>query len=161
MAVHQGAENILTPCCKLYVEKKTASTLPTTLNKLFIYIYVFFFGCCCWFVCLLLAVLGHCCCWAFFSSCSGQELLPSGGTLAFIVGASLVPAHRPQSTGSVAAAHGLSCSQACGIFLDQGSNLCLLHWQVDSLPLIHQGGHRKAFNKEIKCFQLWCFQYSK
>ena len=23
---------------------------------------------------------------------------------------------------------------ACGIFLDQGSNLCLLHWQVDSLP---------------------------
>ena len=23
---------------------------------------------------------------------------------------------------------------ACGIFLDQGSNLCLLHWQVDALP---------------------------
>ena len=40
MAVHQGAENILTPCCNLYVEKKTASTLPTTLNKLFIYIYI-------------------------------------------------------------------------------------------------------------------------
>ena len=26
----------------------------------------------------------------------------------------------------------------CGIFLDQGSNLCLLHCQVDSLPLSHQ-----------------------
>ena len=26
-----------------------------------------------------------------------------------------------------------------GIFLDQGSNLCLWHWQVDSLPLSHQG----------------------
>ena len=26
----------------------------------------------------------------------------------------------------------LSCSVACGIFPDQGSNLCLLHWQVDS-----------------------------
>ena len=26
-----------------------------------------------------------------------------------------------------------------GIFLDQGSNLCLLRWQVDSLPLSHQG----------------------
>ena len=34
---------------------------------------------------------------------------------------------------------GLSCSVACGIFLDQGSNPCLLHWQVDSLPLSHQG----------------------
>ena len=26
-----------------------------------------------------------------------------------------------------------------GIFLTQGSNPCLLHWQVDSLPLSHQG----------------------
>ena len=28
--------------------------------------------------------------------------------------------------------HGLSCSAACGIFPDQGSNLFPLHWQVDS-----------------------------
>ena len=34
--------------------------------------------------------------------------------------------------GSIAAAQGLGCSMACGIFPDQGSNLCLLHWQVDS-----------------------------
>ena len=27
---------------------------------------------------------------------------------------------------------GLSCSRACGIFPDQGSNPCPLHWQVDS-----------------------------
>ena len=26
----------------------------------------------------------------------------------------------------------------CGIFPDQKSNLCLLHWQADSLPLSHQ-----------------------
>ena len=26
-----------------------------------------------------------------------------------------------------------------GIFLTQGSTLCLLHWQADSLPLSHQG----------------------
>ena len=32
----------------------------------------------------------------------------------------------------------LFCSAACGIFLDQGSNLCLQHWQVNSLPLSHQ-----------------------
>ena len=36
-------------------------------------------------------------------------------------------------------AHGLSRSAAGGIFLDQGSNPCLLHWQVDSLPLSPQG----------------------
>ena len=40
---------------------------------------------------------------------------------------------------SVVVAHGLSCSVACGIFLDQGSNLCLLHWQADSLVLRYQG----------------------
>ena len=36
-------------------------------------------------------------------------------------------------------AHGLSCSTAHGIFPDQGSNPCLLHWQVNSLPLSSQG----------------------
>ena len=35
-------------------------------------------------------------------------------------------------------AHGLSCSTTCVIFPDQGSNLCLLHWQADSLPLSHE-----------------------
>ena len=29
-------------------------------------------------------------------------------------------------------AHGLNCSAACGIFLDQGSNPCPPHWQLDS-----------------------------
>ena len=41
--------------------------------------------------------------------------------------------------GSVVVAHGLSCSVACGIFPDQGSNPCPLHWQADSQPLRHQG----------------------
>ena len=34
--------------------------------------------------------------------------------------------------GSIIVVHGLSCSEACGIFMDQGSNPCALHWQVDS-----------------------------
>ena len=42
-------------------------------------------------------------------------------------------------TGSVIVAHGPSCSAACGIFPDQGSNPCPLHWQADSQPLCHQG----------------------
>ena len=42
-------------------------------------------------------------------------------------------------TGSVIVAQGSSCSAACGIFPDQGSNPCPLHWQADSQPLRHQG----------------------
>ena len=51
--------------------------------------------------------------------------------------------HRPSSWG----ARGLSCSTVCGIFLDQGLNPCLLHWQADSLPLSHQGSpvHLSSF----------------
>ena len=41
--------------------------------------------------------------------------------------------------GSVIVAHGPSCSAACGIFSDQGSNPCPPHWQADSQPLRHQG----------------------
>ena len=41
--------------------------------------------------------------------------------------------------GSVVVAHGPSCSAACGIIPDQGSNPCPLHWQADSQPLRHQG----------------------
>ena len=37
--------------------------------------------------------------------------------------------------GSVFVAHGPSCSAACGIFPDQGSNPCPLHWQADSQRL--------------------------
>ena len=43
------------------------------------------------------------------------------------------------SAGSVIVAHGPSCSAACGIFPDQGSNPCALHWQANSQPLRHQG----------------------
>ena len=32
---------------------------------------------------------------------------------------------------SVVVAHRLSCSAECGIFLDQGLDLCSLHWQAD------------------------------
>ena len=41
-------------------------------------------------------------------------------------------------TGSRVVARGL-ISSACGILPDQGSNSCVLHWQVGSLPLSHKG----------------------
>ena len=60
--------------------------------------------------------------------------------MASLVGGAGAPGHmgsgdvtpRLLSTGSVAVVHRLSCSEACGIFLDQGSNPCRPHWQVDS-----------------------------
>jgi len=53
--------------------------------------------------------------------------------------ASLTEEHRLWGTwASGVVVPTLSCSTAGGIFLDQGSNLCLLHWQADSLPLSHQ-----------------------
>ena len=58
--------------------------------------------------------------------------------------ASVVAAPGLESTGLIVVAHGLSCSTICGIFLDQGSNPCLLHQHVDSLPLSHQGNPCKT-----------------
>ena len=42
---------------------------------------------------------------------------------------------------SIVMTHGLSCSEACGIFLYEGSNLSPLHWQAESLPLSKGGPH--------------------
>ena len=41
--------------------------------------------------------------------------------------------------GSAVMVLGLSCSEACGIILDEGCNPCPLHWRADSLPVSHQG----------------------
>ena len=54
-------------------------------------------------------------------------------------GLSAVVSLRPfQQEDSTVVAHGLSCSEPCGIFLDQRLNPCALHWQVYSYPLCHQ-----------------------
>ena len=53
------------------------------------------------------------------------------------------------STGSVVAAYGLSRTVARGIFPDQGSNLCVLHWQADSLPLSHKGSPDLSFQNVL------------
>ena len=57
-------------------------------------------------------------------------------------------------TGSVIVAHGPSCSVACGIFPDQGSNPCPLHWQTDSQPLRHHGSPLKVFFKDLDIYTL-------
>ena len=40
----------------------------------------------------------------------------------------------------------VAISSSRGVFLTQGSNLHLLHWQADSLPLSHQGSSRESPN---------------
>ena len=101
---------------------------------------------------LFMAVLGLCCCAGFslvemsrgYSTDAMLRLLISVVSLVAKHGlqgalASVVVASRLQNTGSIVVAKGLSCSMACGIFPDQGLNLCLPYWQADSLPLNHQG----------------------
>ena len=133
----------------------------SNVNQLYIYIYplfyLFFINL---FIYLFLAALGLCCCCTrAFSSCSEQGLLFVAVHRLLIAVASpvaehglqvrglqqlwqtgsVVVAHGLQSPGSVVVAHGLSCSAACGIFPDQGSIPCPLHWQADSQPVCHQG----------------------
>ena len=73
------------------------------------------------------------CCERFFSGHSDEQgllLVAARGLL--IPAASLAAEHRSSVWASVAAARGLSCPTACGIFLDQGLNPRPLHWQVES-----------------------------
>ena len=95
-----------------------------------------------------LAALGVRCCMGFalVAASGGYSHVAVCGPLT--ADASLVAEHGLRSTGSVGVVNGLSCSTACRIFPDQGSNLhllCLLHWQADSLPLSHQGSPRLVF----------------
>ena len=92
------------------------------------------------FIYLFLAALGLRCCMQAFSSCGERGLLFVVVHGLLIAVASLCCGARALGAwASVVVACGLSCSTACGIFQDQGLNLCPLHWQMDSSPLHHQG----------------------
>ena len=77
-------------------------------------------------------------CWVFVSVWGLSPVVASGGhSSSRCAGLSLSRPLLLRSTGSrhagsVVVAHGLSCSAACGIFPDQGSNPCAPHWQADS-----------------------------
>ena len=94
----------------------------------------------CMYVCIYLWL-----CWAFISV-RGLCLVAAsrGHSSSRWAGLSLSWPLLLQNTGSRRAgsaivAHGPSRSMACGIFPDQGLNLCPLHWRADSQPLHHQG----------------------
>ena len=94
----------------------------------------------------------------FIFGCVGSSFLCEGFLQLWRVGATLHRGARAshyrglslrsrgsRRSGSVVVAHGPSCSAACGIFPDQGSNPCPLHWQADSQPLRHQGSPAGGF----------------
>ena len=90
-------------------------------------------------------------CWVFVSVRGLSLVVASGGhSSSRCAGLSLsrpllLPGTGSRRSGSVIVAHGPSCSVACGIFPDQDSNPCPLHWQADSQPLRHQGSPTTCF----------------
>ena len=110
--------------------------LVTFFFKFYLFIFLFFYLWLCWVfvsvrgLSLVMASGGH-----SSSRCVG--LSPSRPLLLRSTGS--------RRAGSVVVAHGPSRSAACGIFPDQGSNPCSLHWQADSQPLHHQGSSLRFF----------------
>ena len=101
-------------------------------------------------------------CWVF-ASVQGPSPVAARGdhSSSWCAGLSLLRPLLLRSTGSrragsVVVAHGSSCSAARGIFPDQGSNPCPLHWLADSQPLCHQGSPFFVFLLK-KCFFLIIF----
>ena len=98
--------------------------------KFYLFIYLFIYLWLCWvFVSvrgLSLVAASGC---HSSSQCAGLSLLQP----------LLLGSTGSRRAGSAIVAHGPSRSAACGIFPDQGSNPCPLHWQADSQPLRHQG----------------------
>ena len=101
-------------------------------------------------------------CWVFVSVRGISPVAASGGHSSLrCAGLSLSRPLLLRSTGSrhagsVVVAHGPSCSAACGIFPDQGSNPCHLHWQADSQPLRHQGSPLLlVLNNEIRVISIF------
>ena len=115
---------------------------PDYLRTLFIFIYLLIYFWLCW---VFVASVGflqlrragailHCSVWLLIvvASLVAEYGLQARRLQQLWHKGSVAVARGLQNEGSVIVAHGLSCSTACGIFRDQGPNLCPLHWQEDS-----------------------------
>ena len=116
-------------CCRLFLQSESDSSPSSSNSCPFFFFYKFIYF---WL------------CWVFVSMRGLSLVAASGGhSSSRCVDLSLLWPLLLRSTGSrhagsVVVAHGPSCSAACGIFPDQGSNPCPLHWQANSQPLHHQ-----------------------
>ena len=130
-----------------------SSSVLTTITIILITIIIIFFK-----IIIYYLFIYSWLCWVFVSVRGLSLVAASGGhSSSRCAGVSL---SRPlllwstdsRRAGSVIVAHGLSRSTACGIFPDQGSNPCPLHWQADSQPLRHQGSPQWPFLFKGICF---------
>lgn len=79
--------------------------------------------------------------WSMGSRACGLQRWPR-------VDAGVVAPARSAASGAVLLRR--SCSVACGIFPDQGSNLCPLQWRADALPLDHREAQVLLFSVECR-----------
>ena len=84
-------------------------------------------------------------CEGFFDLQRAGATLHRGARASQCRGLSCCGAQAPDAQAQQLWLTGPSCSAACGILPDQGSNPCALHWQADSQPLRHQGSPQIVF----------------
>ena len=93
----------------------------------------------------LVAVIGNCGShFGGFFFCRAK-VLGSRASVVTACGFSNCDSPTLEHLGSVVVTHWLSCSEACGIFPDQGLNLCPLCCKANSQPLEHQGSNNFFF----------------
>ena len=122
---------------KHFVCKQFWYLLKRVLTLSFKFIYLFIYGC----------VGSSPLCEGFLQLWQAGATPHRGVRASHHRGLSCCGAQALRRTGSVIVAHGASRSAACGIFPDQGSNPCPLHWQADSQPLRHQGSPTLSFKR--------------
>ena len=111
--------SFFTPPSLLFLSWLIISHPPTTFIFFFFFkwaMLLFIFGC-------AGSSLPH----KLFSSCSAWGLLSSCSACFSLQWLLLLQSTGSRATGSVLVGLRLSCFEACGIFLDQGLNLCLLN----------------------------------
>ena len=112
-------------CAWLVVENVTIATTTATSITIFFKLFIYLF----WLCWVFVFVRGL----SLVADSGGHSSLQCAGlSLSWPL---LLRSTGSRCTGSVVVAHGPSCSVACGIFPDQGSNPCPLHRQADSQPL--------------------------
>ena len=115
------------------------SSSTNSLSTVFISSTSFFFK---FLFYLFLAALGlHCCMRVSLVQWVG-DTLAWDAQASYRDGFSWCRAQALGTQASVVLAHSLSCSTACGLFLEQGSNPCSLRSHADSHPLHHLGSPR-------------------
>ena len=90
------------------------------------------FVCFCFYKFIYLLIIYFWLHWVFVAARGPSLVVASGGCSSWWCNGFSCGTWALGTWASVVVARGLSCSMACGIFQDQDSNPCPLHWQADS-----------------------------